>query len=339
MGYSGHISSHGRMGRTSVVFSSTLPRNSKSSTSNPNPPDDEQDEDLVSRDTTPVAVYIEQNGFRTTSLEQEELAQEEWIAGIADELVSGSTTIPTSRRVAVGDKYSMPWSDVQEWALRDHLPKYTVNIPLVESLSGTESRTSPQVFALWRTMLQEVPELAGYPIDVLREHVSQNYEQQQQKEEEGRNRGFPSPQALPYLDEYSFTSKGGISGNVYGIPGLADGTRIETSAVSHVEVTLPQGFIRTLDGKAAYELGRPLRGGPELSPTQSLPTTTAAAVTAGSFELLRTVQNAGLSASKNVGEDADGMLIRLGMSTGILLAGATAINMLSHHLTVNVFWV
>ena len=41
----------------------------------------------------------------------------------------------------------------------------------------------------------------------------------------------------------------------------------------------------------------------------------------------------------NNAEDGDGMLLRLGALSGVLLAGATAINMLSHHLTVNVFWV
>jgi hypothetical protein len=33
------------------------------------------------------------------------------------------------------------------------------------------------------------------------------------------------------------------------------------------------------------------------------------------------------------------MLTTLGATTAILLGGATAVNMLSHHLTVNVFWV
>jgi len=40
-----------------------------------------------------------------------------------------------------------------------------------------------------------------------------------------------------------------------------------------------------------------------------------------------------------ISNDTDGLLLRLGGTTGIFLAGATAINMLSHHMTVNVFWV
>jgi hypothetical protein len=140
------------------------------------------------------------------------------------------------------------------------------------------------------------------------------------------------------LEDYTFATAGGVSGKVFGVPGLADGTRIETSAVTNIEVTLPQGFVRTSDGKAAYELGRPQREefsddamNKDLQQTKA----TLRSAKKGSYELLKTVNEA----APEVMEDADGMLLRLGASTGILLAGATAVNMLSHHLTVNVFWV
>ncbi len=226
---------------------------------------------------------------------------------------------------------AMPWSEVQDWALRDNLPKYTIMVPL-ESSNNIASRPEGNtlVFALWRTMLNEVPELAGYPIDFLQEVHAQQVSHNE-------TRMLVTPQLLPYLEDYSFAAAGGVSGKVYGVPGLADGTRIETSAVSNIEITLSQGFVRTSDGKAAYELGRPQQD--DLSQPSSNNLLRAKSVlgsaTVGSYELLRNVN----VATPEVLDDADGMLLRLGASTGILLAGATAINLLSHHLTVNVFWV
>ena len=233
------------------------------------------------------------------------------------------------------DKYSMPWSDAQDWALRDNLPKYTIMIPLENSVTEKDSAL---VVALWRTMLSEIPELAGYPIDFLREKCQQHIAS---NEDSTTNQQQLTPQLLPYLDDYSFAAAGGVSGKVYGIPGLADGTRIETSAVTNVEVTLPRGFVRTSDGKAAYELGRPMRNdGFSEAPTSDLAKKSlSTAATSGSFELLKTVKNAAGSAVPELGEGSDELLVRLGINTGILLAGATAMNMLSHHLTVNIFWV
>ena len=149
------------------------------------------------------------------------------------------------------EKLSMPWSDVQDWALRDNLSKYTVVIPF-----GSEKDDTPQVYALWRTMLKEIPELSGYPIDFLQDMYSK---QISKKESPSESKLDATPALLPYLEDYEFASAGGVSGKIYGVPGLADGTRIETSPVTNIEVTLPQGFIRCADGSAAYELGRPKR--------------------------------------------------------------------------------
>ena len=230
----------------------------------------------------------------------------------------------------------MPWSDVQDWALRDNLPKYTIMVPLENS---APEKNSALVVALWRTMLSEIPELAGYPIDFLQEKCQELIS----SEEDSTTKQLQvTPQLLPYLDDFSFAAAGGVSGKVYGIPGLADGTRIETSAVTNVEVTLPRGFVRTSDGKAAYELGRPMRSdgfGVEATSSDLAKKSLSTAATAGSLELLKTVKNAARSGVPEPGEGPDEMLVRLGMSTGILLVGATAMNMLSHHLTVNIFWV
>lgn len=238
---------------------------------------------------------------------------------------------PNHKHQSVIDPLAMPWSELQDWALRDNLPKYTIMIPLESTKStGSKSEGTNLVFALWRTMLKDVPELAGYPIDFLQDVHSRKISNNETKMQ-------VTPQLLPYLEDYSFAAAGGVSGKVFGVPGLADGTRIETSAVTNIEVTLPQGFIRTSDGKAAYELGRPQRE--EFSSTSTnlqMAKSALGSASVGSYELLKNVNGVVPEVTM---EDADGMLLRLGASTGILLAGATAINMLSHHLTVNVFWV
>lgn len=222
------------------------------------------------------------------------------------------------------EKLAMPWSDIQNEALRDNIAKYTVMIPLKAEDESKEGEQS-QVFALWRTMLKDVPEIAGYPIDFLQQMHARQIQNSETLLE-------VTPALLPYLEDYEFAAAGGVSGKIYGVPGLADGTRIETSQVTNIEVTLPQGFVRTSDGLAAYEVGRPKRE--EFSNGDTISTSLR---TGG--ELLKNVQNTGSSIENISVEDADGMLARLGATTGILLAGATAINMLSHHLTVNVFWV
>lgn len=212
--------------------------------------------------------------------------------------------------------YAMPWSVTQNDALRNNLSKYTVRIPLKAS-------DKPQVFGLWRTMLKEVPELAGYPIDFLQEMHALQMERNETLLE-------TTPGLLPFLEDYEFATAGGVSGNIFGVPGLADGTRITTSEVSNVEATLPQGFVRTTDGSAAYEVGKPKRQALDLSSSST-------ETLAKGGQLLKSVSNTAGGALEEV--EGDAMLVRLGASTAILLAGATAVNMLSHHLTVNVFWV
>jgi hypothetical protein len=221
------------------------------------------------------------------------------------------------------EKLAMPWSDNQNSALHDNLSKYTVQIPLRKADSD-EGKQESQVYGLWRTMLQDIPEIAGYPIDFLLTMHGRQIQNNETLLE-------VTPGLLPYLEDYEFAAAGGVSGKVYGVAGIADGTRIETSAVSNIEVTLPQGFVRTTDGSTAYEVGRPKRE--EFSSSA-----VSAPALAKGGELLKNVQNAGYLEPMTV-EDGDGMLMRLGASTAILLAGATAVSMLSHHLTMNVFWV
>ena len=169
-------------------------------------------------------------------------------------------------------------------------------------------------------MGREVVELSGYPIEMLQQMHTQQLEQGEPTPD---NRSLSrSPSMLPLLDNYQFEASGGISGTVYGIVGLLDGTRVETSRVKDVQVTLPKGYVQTEDGSVAYELGVPLRT------TESV-----------DYSLL------GMTSAKGVGQAVSQLstdtnfLLQIGTSTGIVLAAATAMNMLSHHLTINVFWV
>lgn len=131
---------------------------------------------------------------------------------------------------------------------------------------------------------------------------------------------------------------------MYGVPGLRDGTRIETSPVGQVEVTIPLGYVLTEDIGIGYELGSPLSDEGE-TPYSLGGVTRTAGQAAGSLSKAAASNMAAMTrkglASSSTGDDesSNAMLLQLGASTGLLLAGATAMSMLSHHLTVNVFWV
>lgn len=218
------------------------------------------------------------------------------------------------------DVPSMPWTDFQEWALRDNLPRYVVSIPVQDDSSKKQKQ---QLYGLWRTMMREVTELGGYPIEMLQEMHAR---QLQQNDDATLSE---TPKTLPLLDQFAFEASGGLSGQVYGIPGIADGTRIVTNEVKEVQLTVPKGYVQTQDGAVAYELGTPLResysldvANSKVRDVSSLAANTAAGI-----------------AKATADEDPDTMLVRVGFLTAVMLGGATAINMLSHHLTVNVFWV
>lgn len=215
-----------------------------------------------------------------------------------------------------GQELSLPWTDFQDWALRDNMEKYVVSVP-------RPGASKPQLFGLWRSLSREVVELSGYPADQLRER----YEAQQQQNNEATEKSKkPIPDILPMLDEYEFEPSGGLSGRVYGIPGIAEGSKIETTALRDVQITVPKGYVLT--DEVVYELGSPLRTPYSLDGVErpSL-SKTAESLTSNA-----------LSFSDDVSK-GDDMLIKLGGLTGVVLAGASAVGMLSHHLTVNVFWV
>ena len=110
--------------------------------------------------------------------------------------------------------------------------------------------------------------------------------------------------------------------------------------MGQVEVTIPLGYVLTEDGGVAYELGNPLSDD-ENGNYYSLDgvTRTAVSLSKSSAASMAAAMSQRVSAGSSTEEDPNIMLVRLGASTGLLLAGATAMSMLSHHLTVNVFWV
>lgn len=227
-----------------------------------------------------------------------------------------STKVETERR------YDLPWSEMQQWALRDQLSKFTVQVPAV--FGGKETI---RVFTLWRTMVEEVPELSGYPLSFL-------LDRQAELMERNETNIRTTLEILPYLDEYEFEPNGGLVGSVYGVRGVADGTRIRTTSVGEVKTTIPKGFVCTEDGTVIYELGSPAGDTYSLDGTSKIEKFSKISKAAQFRTSISRVSNP-------FDEDPilDSDLIRLGGLTAILLGGALAVETLSHHLTINVFWV
>jgi hypothetical protein len=252
-----------------------------------------------------------------------------------------------------------PWSDFQQWALRDNLQKYTIRIPIKQktprtSMKSTDTDVSAKkqedtvltTFALWRSLQNDVPELSGYPIDFLQARYEEMHIKDRKRIKEGdddngtKTRDEPPtiPGILPFIQEYEFSAGGGICGYVYGMDGVTDGSQIETSAVRNIKESLPKGYIQTSDGSASFELGNPLQ--PDERNTDKRIISSASAVkNLGLEKVSDAISTNKMRSLLDSVEDGDAMLLRLGALSGFFLAGATAINMLSHHLTVNVFWV
>ena len=277
-------------------------------------------------------------------------------------------TKKSRRNIEEDEGYQYPWSTVQDYVLRDSLPKFTIRIPVEQNNSSSSSTlisTTPgkietrknkeqnvvfSSFALWRSLIEETPELSGYPIDFLQarynEQQTRGFKSDNEDEKVTKKVDLPPSsdtttiptllEALPFLDDYEFSNEGGICGNVYGLDCVADGSRITTPAVINVKESLPKGYIQTSDGSALFELGRPI-GNDERS--KNTPSGVEVVAKKSIENAAGIVSNIDLNAVSYDADDADGLLLRLGATTGILLAGATAINLLSHHMTVNVFWV
>jgi hypothetical protein len=233
----------------------------------------------------------------------------------------------------------MPWSNVQQWALEDNITKFTVTLP-----------SSKKRYAMWRTMAREVTELAGYPILFL----VKMHERSLKVDADNKtmnSTGETTPGILPMVDDFEFASNGGVVGRAYGIPGVADGTRINTPPLVSVEQTIPLGYVTTEEDELgvsfSYELG--------ICASNSVYSLDGTERSSALLSARRLVLEGAADSSKRLADVAKDMqvsgsgllsdaesnrdLAYLGGATAMLLASATAVGMLSHHLTVNVFWV
>lgn len=156
------------------------------------------------------------------------------------------------------------------------------------------------------------------------------------------------------VDDFDFASNGGITGRAYGLPGIADGTRIQSPSLVSAERTVPLGYVTTQGESGSdnevgfsYELGACASAsvysvdGTERSAALAAARRMVLEGAVGSTKQFANVAKdmaatgSGLLSDTEANKD----LVYLGGATAMLLASATAVGMLSHHLTVNVFWV
>jgi hypothetical protein len=276
---------------------------------------------------------------------------------------SGSQKNNKSLKQQQQQQLELPWGQRQKWALRDNISKYTVEIPQLRqdglaaggssSGSSTTSSSSSSVYVMWRAMTRDIFELAGYDVEFLRSKYLATMNGNDIDNEHDTNPPIHSivPGVLPLIDKFEFQSNGGISGKIEGLGGIANGTTIQTSPLAHVQLTIPRGYVITEDGSAAYELGVPLSEEKySFDLANMLKNVDASNGSGGGANVVwqdtvrSGVQETGKMAMMSVAgsvsdKNTRDMLVNLGATTAILLGGATAVNMLSHHLTVNVFWV
>jgi len=224
----------------------------------------------------------------------------------------------------------MPWGEQQQWALRDNIHRYLVEIP---QLAYENEKGQPEsTYALWMALTRDVIELAGYDIEFIRK----KYKETMAGFEHPSKIKLPSspPKSLPLLDQFDFQPNGGVSGKIQGLKGFADGTSVQTSELVQVQLTIPRGYVLTKDGSSAYELGLPLSEETYSSDIARMK------IKISEDEIKKGLVSSIEKTGQIMGDrETTDLLINLGSATAILLGSATAINMLSHHMTVNVFWV
>jgi hypothetical protein len=221
----------------------------------------------------------------------------------------------------------LPWSEMRAWALRDAVPKHKVQV--------VARNGSLQSFVLWRNLCQDTAEITGYPLDF----VVERYKEQRRRDVEASDDSKTAVDGidtmttiLPYLDDFEFEPTGGVRARVYGVQGVADGSPLQTAAVAGVERTLPQRYVCTADGSVVYELGNPKQ---DAQPIYSLDGTTKMMK---EWKRKRT-ESPNMEESSGALAQVDPELLQLGGLTALLIGGAIAVEALSHHLTINVFWV
>lgn len=228
-------------------------------------------------------------------------------------------------------------NDFQLDVLRHRIPKFTIPIESV----NVDSQTSRRFIILWRSLVDDSPELAGFPISFLVEQAKS-----MNTEPSLTNETLPTKidemvveieRVLPYIDAYQFESGGGLSGLVYGIAGVSDGTRIRTTPVGDVQTTLPRNFVQTADG-CVYELGRPSFVEDSHLKSYSLSGASKRWYLDGS-EIASSMVAKTTDADNFPFIPLDTDIVQLSALTALVLGGSYVLGTLSHHLTVNVFWV
>jgi hypothetical protein len=260
----------------------------------------------------------------------------------------------------------LPWSQTQEWALRDNVVKYAIPRLVVVHDDGDGARdggsgttSTRKRLVRWRTLVDSTPELAGYPVDFVLSRCEETLlakgDDDDGDTEDSTSSSSTtligwSTQLLPYIDRFRFESNGGLSGNAFGLKGVQDGTRIRTDPVVNVEDSIPWGYVVTADGSVVYELGEP-ESEPEsntitmddvtVDKVKTTTTTTTLLTSMSNGLASRATTNGALVNNNNDNNNAllDPELIQLAGLTAVVLTGAWAMQTLSHHLTVNIFWV
>jgi hypothetical protein len=250
-------------------------------------------------------------------------------------------------------------TDIQIIALTSKISKFIVTISDATAI-GTGSKGSPdqseKAIVLWRNLLDDTPELTGFPISFLSEQVISMIRDNHPSiiatlenflSRKNVNDTFIAwDMVVPYLDAYTFEGGGGVNGLVYGVTGVADGTLICTTPVGDLQTTILRNYIQTGDG-CIYELGRPsFVSDPAIQTTKSnqpysLAGTTKQWFRDGKLSASSMVNNLPLPNVDDKSSDFanNPELIQLAGLTTVVLFGAAAMESLSHHLTINVFWV
>ena len=277
-----------------------------------------------------------------------------------DQLMNASSTLtPSCIKTATIEIYN-PISDLQMMTLKSKIPKYMVTKPASFEFDSTRPNKTNRIVVLWRNLMNDTPELHGYPISFLSEqmkstmqyiYLTSNTTITLTSTELALKQAINDAEidwdlVSPYMDAYTFEMGGGVTGLAYGVTGVADGTQICTSSVGDVQSTILRNYILTGDG-CLYELGRPAFSKDSLSQvaaqdlSYSLSGTTKEWFRNGKETASLIVKNSRAIVNEIKDDDAaiDSDLWQLAGLTTLVLSGAMAMETLSHHLTVNVFWV
>jgi hypothetical protein len=279
-------------------------------------------------------------------------AQVERFTDTSSEYPQSSQSSRSSDKIVIDNRMS----DLQMRTLKSKISKYMAISPNISATDTNFTDKPKRIIILWRNLLNDTPELTGYPISFLSEQMKsimrdilQNPTAELSSTDlvlnhVNKDAEIDWDQVLPYIDAYTFEVGGGVTGLVYGVTGVADGNQICTTSVGDVQTTIPRNYIQTGDG-CIYELGRPAFSNDlavqTATQSYSLSGTSKAWFRDGKETASLIVKKTRVLADDNTKKESfiDSDLLQLAGLTTLVLTGAMAMETLSHHLTVNVFWV